>query len=147
MYIEPVTRATLTATTGFLLSKVGQATTHAFATKLEALKLRPKHVGLLTAVAMIPSATQQALGVALGQVPSAIVPVVDDLEDIGAIRRVADSEDRRRYAIELTDHGRRLLDRATKLAEQLDVELLKPLSAAERTTLARLLARLMPDRK
>lgn len=137
-----MTRATVTATTGFLLSKVGQAATEAFAAKLEALKLRPKHVGLLAAVAMIPSATQQALGVALGQVPSAIVAVVDDLEDIGAIRRVGDPDDRRRYSIELTAHGRSLLDRATKLAEQLDGELLAPLSAAERATLAKLLGRL-----
>ena len=132
------------ATTGFLLSKLGQAATQMFADELEALKLRPKHVGLLVAVRMIPAATQQALATSLGQVPSAIVAMVDDLEDIGAIRRVADPSDRRRYAIELTSNGESLLDRATQIAERLDAAILKPLSAGERATLAKLLTRLMP---
>jgi DNA-binding MarR family transcriptional regulator len=139
VYIEVMATATPLGTTGFLLSKVGQLATDRFADKLRPLKLRPKHCGLLAAVANAPSASQQQLGRALELVPSAIVAMIDDLEDIGAVRRVADPDNRRKHAIVLTHHGRSLLDRATKLAEALDRELLAPLSAAERATLARLL--------
>src|SRR3984885_9170108 len=92
----------LTDTSGYMLSKLGQAVSEEFAGRLRSIGLRPKHCGLLAAVRHLPMASQLALGQALNLVPSAIVTMIDDLEALGAINRVEDEADRRRYAIQLT---------------------------------------------
>ena len=125
----------LTQTTGYLLSKLGGASTERFSSALESLGLRPKHCGLLAAVQAWPMASQQMLGRALGLVPSAIVAMMDDLEAMDAIQRVPANEDRRRYGIVLTAQGQSLLKRATTLARRLDDALLDPLSEQERRQL------------
>lgn len=132
-------------TTGFLLSKVGQAMTADFAGRVAPLGLRPRHVGLLVAVDAAPDASQREIGEALGLVPSAIVPMVDDLEKLGALHRVVDPANRRRHTLELTPAGRTLLAQAVALAAEQDDEFLAGLDATQRealhTTLAGLLVR------
>ena len=138
MYIVRVPRATSpVGTVGFLLVKIGQATTERFAEKLAPLELRPKHCGLLAAIAAAKTASQQELGRAMKVVPSAIVTMVDDLEEMGAVRRIEVVDDRRRYSIELTDRGRSLLARASQMAHDLDQEILAELTATERAALER----------
>jgi DNA-binding MarR family transcriptional regulator len=127
------------ASTGFLLSKIGQLTTERFAEKLAALELRPRHCGLLAAIAALPSTSQEELSRAVGLVPSAIVGMVDDLERLGAVRRVVDADNRRRYSIELTRRGQTLLARSAQLAREVDEEILRSLGTAQRTALAGLL--------
>jgi len=51
---------------------------------------------------------------------SVVVNMLDELEDLGAVRRVRETTDRRRHRIDLTDRGR-----------DLDAELLAPLSKAQ----------------
>lgn len=121
--------------TGYLLTKAAQATTARFAAVLAPLNLRPKHYGLLAAVALLPSASQQQLARALGLVPSAIVTMVDDLEDRGALVRRQEPGDRRQLAIEITETGRQLLAEAGRLGEQVDDEILGTLTPTERTVL------------
>lgn len=75
-------------------------------------------------------------------VPSAIVTMIDDLEALGAIKRVADEADRRRYAIELTEKGAAMLQQATAIAQQVDESILAPLGKSERDTLRQLLKKL-----
>jgi len=135
----------IAASTGFLLSKIGQTTTNLFAEKLAPLGLRPKHCGLLAAVAGLPSASQQDLGSAMSLVPSAIVSIIDDLETARAIRRTQDVVDRRRHSIELTEKGRSLLKRVSKLAHEVDDQVLASLSAAERAALHSILVRVALD--
>ncbi|MES2740764.1 MAG: MarR family transcriptional regulator [Pseudomonadota bacterium] len=128
-------------TCGYLLTKLGQAAFDGFAEKLAPLGLRPKHCGTLALLAALKQPSQQSLGKALGVVPSAMVGVLDDLEGLGAIRRVADPDDRRKFSIELTPSGGELLRSVTRLAKALDAELLVRLSAAEQKSLQRLLAK------
>jgi DNA-binding MarR family transcriptional regulator len=138
-------------TTGFLLSKIGKEITEGFAARIAPLGLRPKHCGLLAAVKAFPPMSQQELGKALGLVPSAIVTSLDELKALHAIARVEDPKDRRRYTIELTARGETLLRKATKLALDLDNEMLATLSRTERADLTRSLQRIagaigiMPD--
>ena len=141
MYDRSVSSAkSLTAFPGFLLSKIGQATTERLTEKLAPLKLRPRHFGLLAMAAHgTEPASQDRLSRELGTVPSAIVSIVDDLERLGAVRRVVDPENRRRNSIELTKQGQTLLARCFELARQVDDELLGGLSATQRTTLTKLL--------
>lgn len=126
--------------TGYLLTKVAQATTARFARALAELGLRPKHYGLLAAVATAPGASQQQLGRMVGVVPSAIVTMVDDLQELGALERAADPASRRQFAIGITASGRDLLERATRLGAAVDDEVLAGLSPTERARLTRTLA-------
>ncbi|WP_426592933.1 MarR family winged helix-turn-helix transcriptional regulator [Cellulomonas sp. McL0617] len=133
------------ATTGFLLSKVGQAVTADYAERVAPLGLRPRHVGLLVAVDAAPEASQREIGETLGLVPSAIVPMVDDLERLGALHRVVDPANRRRHTLALTPEGRALLAQAVAHAAAQDDDVLAGLDAAQRqalhTALTGLLAR------
>ncbi len=128
-------------TCGYMLTKLGQAAFDGFARKLAPLGLRPKHCGALALLEALKQPSQQSLGKALGVAPSAMVVVLDDLEGLNAIRRVADPDDRRKFSVELTSVGGDLLRSATRLANALDAELLAHLSAAEQETLRRLLAK------
>lgn len=114
--------------TGYLLTKLGQLTTAAFADRIEILGIRPKHYGLLVAIAMTPAGSQTDLGRAIGVVPSAIVSMLDDLETRGAVARVTDPLNRRRFVIELTESGKILLERARRMGDEVDAQLLKGLS-------------------
>ncbi|MDQ3054946.1 MAG: MarR family transcriptional regulator [Actinomycetota bacterium] len=61
---------------------------------------------------------------------SVVVNMLDELEDLGAVRRVRETTDRRRHRIDLTDRGRDLAAKAATIARDLDAELLAPLSKA-----------------
>lgn len=121
--------------TGYLLSKVGQAVTADFAERIAPLELRPRHVGLLAAVAAGQSPSQRELGVAVGLGPSAVVPIVDDLEALGAVQRAVDATNRRRHVVSITERGRELLAASMAAAAAQDDELLAGLSAAQRAAL------------
>jgi DNA-binding MarR family transcriptional regulator len=143
MYYSSMKQAShLTNTAGYMLSKLGQAVTEEFAERLRKLGLRPRHCGLLAAIRSMPMTSQLALGQALNVVPSAIVPMIDDLEALDAIIRVPDEADRRRYAIQLTPKGAALLQQATAIAMKLDDVMLDSLEKDERDTLRRLLDKL-----
>jgi len=133
--------------TGYLLTKLGQATTARFAERLNELGIRPKHFGILFAVDTMPAGPQADFADALGLVPSAIVTMVDDLERLGAVVRTVDPLSRRRRIVELTDRGRELLRDATRIGNEVDQELLAGLSAHERETLQRILESVARDQR
>jgi DNA-binding MarR family transcriptional regulator len=132
----------LASTAGYMLSKLGQAATDEFAARLRPLRLRPRHCGLLAAIRSMPMTSQLALGQALNVVPSAIVPMIDELEALDAISRVPDEVDRRRHAIQLTPTGAALLRQATAIALKVDDAMLASLEKGERDMLRRLLDKL-----
>ncbi|WP_375383661.1 MarR family winged helix-turn-helix transcriptional regulator [uncultured Microbacterium sp.] len=121
---------------GYLLTKIGQVITLRFSAALEPLGIRPKHFGLMAAVASMPASTQQDLGRALGLVPSAIVEMIDDLQTLGALRRAERPNDRRSHLIELTPSGQELLAKAAEAGREVDESVLAPLSPAKREALA-----------
>ena len=125
---------------GYLVTKIGQVTTARFADLLGPLGIRPKHFGLLAAIAALPPSTQQELGRALGLVASAIVEMVDDLEALAAVRRVPRPLDRRSYQIEITPSGSRLLQKALAAGDEVDRLLLNGLTKAEVDSFERSLA-------
>src|SRR2546421_4762706 len=110
----------LTDRAAFLLAKLGRVALDRFAARLQPLGLRPPHCGLLAVIAQRQDSSQQELGRLLGQAPSGIVAMLDDLERLGAVRRVRDDVDRRRHLLALTPAGRELLARAE--AVSLEVE-------------------------
>ncbi|MEY4761748.1 MAG: hypothetical protein RLZZ200_1604, partial [Pseudomonadota bacterium] len=62
---------------------------------------------------------------------------------VGWVRREVSVEDRRRFALYITESGKRMLESARKLIEQHEADLAAPLSAAERIELARLLKKII----
>ena len=73
------------------------------------------------------------------------VLLLNEMEGQGLIRRVRDPTDRRRHLVETTDHGRELLLRAQRARETVEDEVLGALTAQERATLHRLLAKALGD--
>jgi DNA-binding MarR family transcriptional regulator len=79
----------------------------------------------------------------LGVTARTLTTMVDALEKQGLIERIPDANDRRAIQLELTDAGRETLD---PLAQALDTAceaVLGPLDDTERSTLLRLLTRLI----
>ncbi|MFH8620935.1 MarR family winged helix-turn-helix transcriptional regulator [Streptomyces vietnamensis] len=134
--------AALRATLVFNLGTLGALASDRFAARVEAIGLKPKHAGLLAALDAGSGASQQELATRLGVAPSLIVALADQLQELGAVERVRDPEDRRRQVLTLTTEGRLLLARCAEAAEEADAELTAGLSDVQRTALTRSLGAL-----
>jgi DNA-binding MarR family transcriptional regulator len=126
---------------GFLLVQLGTHAHRRFADRLAVRGLHPRHFGMLSHLAVAEGQSQQALSVALGIHRSAVVALVDDLEQRGLAERRRDPVDRRAYTLYLTSAGRDLLADLERTVNERDVELLSALSASERSQLISLLQR------
>jgi DNA-binding MarR family transcriptional regulator len=126
---------------GFLLVQVGTHAHRLFAERLARLDLHPRHFGMLNHLAASEGQSQQALSIALGIHRSAVVALVDDLEQRGLAERRRDPVDRRAYTLYLTPPGRDVLADLQRIAEQHEAELLTALEASERSQLISLLQR------
>ena len=126
----------------FLLVQLGTHRHRRFAARLAPLDLHPRHFGMLSQLAAHEGRSQQALSVALGIHRSAVVAVVDDLEQRALAERRRDAADRRAYTLHLTPAGRALLVELERAADEDEAELLAALDASERSQLIGLLQRL-----
>jgi DNA-binding MarR family transcriptional regulator len=126
---------------GFLLVQLGTNEHRRFAERLAPLDLHPRHFGMLSHLAAAEGQSQQALSKALGIHRSAVVALVDDLEQRGLAERRRDPVDRRAYTLYLTPAGRELLADLERAAGEREAELLTALNASERSQLISLLQR------
>ncbi|WP_037607777.1 MarR family winged helix-turn-helix transcriptional regulator [Streptacidiphilus rugosus] len=126
----------LPSTAVFQLGTLGAVAEARFARAVEELGLKPKHAGLMTALAAVAAESQQELAARLGVAPSLVVSLADQLEALGAVRRTRDPNDRRRQVLTLTETGHALLARCEALAHTLDDELLADLTPDQRAALA-----------
>src|SRR4051812_24482845 len=131
----------LSSRAGFLLAQLGTHRHRRFAERLAPLDLHPRHYGMLTHLAANEGQSQQALSRALDVHRSAVVALVDDLENRGLAERRRDPADRRAYTLYLTPKGRELLADLQRIAEEDEAELLTALDASERSQLISLLQR------
>jgi DNA-binding MarR family transcriptional regulator len=88
-------------------------------------------------------AQQQELGRALSMDASNVVLVLNELEGLGYISRSRDPDDRRRHRVTITTAGVHAARRAERAQEEIEEQLLGGLDAEERTTLVRLLNRVI----
>lgn len=86
-------------------------------------------------------ATQQELGEALCMDANNLVLLLNELEGAGCARRLRDPDDRRRHLVELTEGGRRALERGERAMETVEDDVLGALAPDERSMLRGLLAR------
>ena len=124
-----------------LLSKIGGMVDRRLSAALDAVELRPKHLGALSLLCAHGGISQQALGEGLGVDASAVVAIVDDLERDGLARRERDPRDRRRHAIAVTSAGRATLVHGHQVVAEVDDELFAGLTSREHTQLMGLLLR------
>ena len=75
-----------------------------------------------------------------------MVSVVDELERKGLVERRRNPDDRRAYALALTDEGESMRRRARRLLASAERRLLAPFSSAESELLRDLLRRLVVGR-
>lgn len=123
----------------FLLTQLGTRMHDRFAERLRPFGLHPRHYGMLGHLAAADGSSQQALADALGVHRSAMVALVDDLEERGLAERRRDPADRRAYTLHLTAEGRSRLAELHAIAEEEEEVLLAPLDpAARRELVARL---------
>jgi DNA-binding MarR family transcriptional regulator len=129
----------------FLLSQLGAHAAGLFAKKIASLGLTPPQVGILRAISSRTGLSQQALAAWLNILPSRLVILVDDLEARGLVERRDHPDDRRVYALHVTDKGTRLMQEVGKIGKAHDDAVCAALSEKERDQLAGLLRRIADE--
>ena len=126
---------------GQLFFRLWRASHTRIAEALASVGLTPALFGVLNVLRARDGAIQQEIASSMGIDPSTMVSLIDDLERAGLAERRPHPTDRRARAVAITPKGRRLLDRARRMATQVDSEVLRGLTAAERRDLMTLLRR------
>lgn len=108
---------------------------------LKTVDLTTATFGVLNALGARHGAIQQQLSADMGIDPSAMVTLINELEDKGLAERRRRPGDRRAWEVTITPKGRRRLQRARRLAAQVQDEVLSGLTADERAHLLTLLHR------
>ena len=105
--------------------------------------LRGYHFRLLAALDQYGPSSQAELGRNTGIDRSDVVATLDQLVDGGLAVRAPDPTDGRRNVVTITRRGRSTLQRLDAAVDDVQTSLLEPLSPSERTTLVRLLGKLV----
>jgi DNA-binding MarR family transcriptional regulator len=127
---------------GFLISQLGFLSSKRFSAALAPVGIDPREFLLTRFVAASEGRPQQELAERLGIPPSRMVALVDRLEDAGLLERRPNPDDRRVRGLHLTKKGRRVLERAEKIAIAYETELCAGIDREEREQLIDLLQKL-----
>lgn len=138
---RPVGIASLDERIPFLLSQLGSHVAGVFQRQMSGIGIDPRFYAVLMALATENGQSQRQLSARLGIHRNAMVAVIDALEADELVKRMAHPDDRRAFAITLTDRARALLPSLDESASALEDTVTEPLSAAERNTLRQLLQR------
>src|SRR5918995_512683 len=126
---------------GQLFFRLWRASHTHVAEALQSIGLTPALFGVLNVLGAREGAIQQEIGSAMGIDPSTMVSLIDQLETAGLAKRRPHPTDRRAREVAITPKGRQLLERARRMAVQVEDEVLRGLTAAERRELLTLLRR------
>jgi DNA-binding MarR family transcriptional regulator len=106
--------------------------------------MKPHQFTALSLIVDNPQISQSELAKALQIKPSNIVPLIDEMERRGSVRRTPGSNGRRSYALVATAEGRALRDRTCTLIAEYEGALLARLTGAERAALFQISEKLCP---
>jgi DNA-binding MarR family transcriptional regulator len=129
----------------FLIAQVGAHAAARFAELLAPLHLSPPHAGILRVLSKSAGLSQQELASMLNMHPSRLVGLVDELEASGFVKRRENADDRRTYALHLTEEGLAILGEIGRVAREHQESLLASLGKEEREQLSDLLQRIADD--
>jgi DNA-binding MarR family transcriptional regulator len=138
---SPTTAEAAREFAGQLLFRLWRALHLRTAEALESLGLTTALFALLNVLGAREGAIQQELGSAMGVDPSTMVSLIDQLETAGLAERRPRPTDRRAREVAITPKGRRVLEQARQLAMQVEDDVLRGLSPAERSRMLALLRR------
>jgi MarR family transcriptional regulator, lower aerobic nicotinate degradation pathway regulator len=127
--------------TGQLFFRLWRASHTRIAEGLETIGLTTALFGVLNFLGAREGAIQQEIGAAMGIDPSTMVALIDELESEGLAKRRPSPSDRRAREVVLTARGRQLRERGRRMATQVDDEVLRGLTVAQRRQLEKLLRR------
>jgi DNA-binding MarR family transcriptional regulator len=141
MATRPSTDTQVAEFAGQLFFRLWRASHTRIAEALESIGLTPALFGVLNFLGAREGAIQQEIGSAMGIDPSTMVALIDQLERGGLAKRRPRARDRRAREVVITPKGRRTLERGRGLAGQVEDDVLRGLTAAERGQLLTLLRR------
>ena len=131
----------LHADMGYLFYRLGLRSGSMFNAMLQEHGFRLRHYALMRYLATVEGALQRELSDRLGYDPSAIVSLVDDLQDLGFAERRPFPGDRRTRIVVLTEKGHAALRDTDTASRRITDDLVSPLDERERATLHALLLR------
>jgi DNA-binding MarR family transcriptional regulator len=119
---------------GHLIRRLHQQSTQVFQARMQAAgyDLTSVQFAALDAIADQPGIDQASLATTISFDRATIGGVIDRLEHKGLVRRVVGAHDRRSRQLHLTPAGKRWLAACRPVVEDLQADILAPLSRAER---------------
>src|SRR6476660_9079545 len=105
---------------GQLFFRLWRASHTRTAERLESIGLTPALFALLNVLGAREGTIQQQLSSDMGIDPSAMVKMINELEETGLAERRRRPRDRRAWEVVITANGRRTLERARQLAAQVE---------------------------
>ena len=126
---------------GQLFFRLWRASHTRTAETLNSIGLTPALFALLNVLGAREGSIQQQLSSDMGIDPSAMVKLINELEEAGLAERRRRPGDRRAWEVSITPRGRRTLERARRLVKQVEDQVLDGLTAPDRRQLLTLLRR------
>ncbi|ODU22955.1 MAG: MarR family transcriptional regulator [Sphingomonas sp. SCN 67-18] len=130
---------------GYHLRRASTVFLHHFSQTVGELGLRQVLFGILSLIHDNPGIKQSAIGRVLGIQRANMVSLVGELTEGGLIARAVSAEDRRAFALSLTDKGRALVEAGLARIREHEDALLHNFSDRERASLIRLLTKIDAD--
>ena len=127
---------------GFRLRRVHQQLSRGFSERATQYGLRTGAFSALAIIEANPGISQTEMARIIDVDASIAVALIDSLKKRGYIRRKRDTEDKRRYSIELTEQGVEMLDSVFAIVQEIEDQALHSLTPTELLTLNRLLDQL-----
>jgi DNA-binding MarR family transcriptional regulator len=125
----------------FLLSQLGSFVSDDFKRRLAPLDVLPRTNAVLVALAGADGQSQRQLSARLGLHRNVMVNLIDTLEEQGLVTRMPHPDDRRAFAVTLTDKARDLLPALEEQSRAMEDDVTAALTPDERTTLLDMLQR------
>ncbi len=126
----------------FLLSQLGVYLAEDFVHRLAPFGVEPRTYAVLKALVEDDGQSQRQLSTQLGIHRNVMVAVIDKLESQGLVKRMPHPDDRRAFAVTLTDKARKLLPDLDAQGRAQEDAITASLTAAERKTVLRDLQRM-----
>src|SRR3954463_8245831 len=118
-----------------LMIKLGRITTHRFTEALEPFGVRPRHVAALIELRDHGELSQQSLCGRRHVDPTNLVAILNELEQRGFATRRRDPQDRRRHIVEVSKKGLTVIEKSSKVMDEVEKDLLEGLEPSDREQL------------
>jgi DNA-binding MarR family transcriptional regulator len=105
-------------------------------------EMRQVLFGVLSVIFANPGINQGKVGKALGVQRTNMVALINQLVELGLVRRSLDREDRRAFSLDLTEHGRETVNATLERIRAHEERMLSALTSGERQTLLALLKKI-----